>query len=159
MKKILALLLMVVLATSLLTGCSDPVYDDLSNFLNVEMVQVNADYEALKAELATWETMTDDATLANHINTVLVPLVDGSLKALDNINPATEEVKEIKAKYVKVIETYKEGFVTLAAGCATQDDATINTATDLIASAVDYLNEYNAALETLAAEHGAEIEY
>ena len=37
MKKIFALLLMVVMSFTLLTGCSDPVYDDLENFLNVEM--------------------------------------------------------------------------------------------------------------------------
>ena len=49
MKKILALLLMVVMSFALLTGCgSDPVYDDLENFLNVEMVEINADYENLK---------------------------------------------------------------------------------------------------------------
>lgn len=35
---------MAVMAFTLLTGCSDPVYDDLENFLNVEMVEVNAEY-------------------------------------------------------------------------------------------------------------------
>ena len=48
MKKIFALLLMVVMSVTLLAGCgTDPVYEDLSNYLNVEMVEVNAEYENL----------------------------------------------------------------------------------------------------------------
>ena len=160
MKKILALLLMVVMSVTLLAGCgSDPVFDDLENFLNVEMVGVNADYEALKAEIATWETLEDDAALANSLNGVLLPLVDGSLAALEEINPETEEVKEIKAKYVKVMEAYKAGFSALAEGCETQEDETINVGYESIGEAVELLDEYNAALEALAEEVGAEIEY
>ena len=44
MKKIFSLLLMAVMAFTLLTGCSDPVYDDLENFLNVEMKEVTENY-------------------------------------------------------------------------------------------------------------------
>ena len=52
---------MVVMSFALLTGCgSDPVYDDLENFLNVEMVEINADYEKITAEVGTWETLEDD---------------------------------------------------------------------------------------------------
>lgn len=68
MKKILALLLMVVMSFALLTGCgSDPVYDDLENFLNVEMVEINADYEKITAEVGTWETLEDDAAIKKSI--------------------------------------------------------------------------------------------
>lgn len=159
MKKLLSILLMVVLATAVLTGCSDPVYDDLSNFLNVQMVEVNADYENIKAEITVWETLEDDAALAKSLNEVLIPIVDSSLAKLEAINPETEEVKEIKAKYVKVMDAYKEGFMTLAEGCVTQDDATINAGTEKIGEAVELLDEYNLALEALATEVGAEIEY
>ena len=51
MKKILALLLMVVMSFALLTGCgSDPVYDDLENFLNVEMKEVTENYTKSTAQ-------------------------------------------------------------------------------------------------------------
>ncbi len=159
MKKIFALLLMVVISTTLLTGCSDPVYDDLENFLNVEMVEVNADYTKLTAEVGTWETLEDDAAIKKSIDDTLLPLVDGSLEKLKDINPETEEVKEIKNKYVKVMDTYKVAFDTLAEGCETQDEATINTATEKLDEAVKLLDEYNKALEELAKEHGSEVEY
>jgi hypothetical protein len=160
MKKILALLLMVVMSFALLTGCgSDPVYDDLENFLNVEMVEINADYEKITAEVGTWETLEDDTAIKKSIDDTLLPLVNGSLEKLKDITPETEEVKAIKDKYVKVMETYKTGFETLSEGCETQDEATINAGSQKLEEAVELLDEYNKALEELAKEHGSEVEY
>lgn len=160
MKKLLALLLMLVMSVTLLAGCgTDPVYEDLSNYLNVEMVEVNAEYEKLTAEVGTWETLEDDIAIKKSIDDTLLPLVNGSLEKLGGINPETEEVKAIKDKYVKVMDTYKVAFETLAEGCETQDEATINTATEKLEEAVSLLDEYNKALEELAKEHGSEVEY
>ena len=159
MKRILALLLMLVMSVTVLTGCSDPIYDDLENFLNIEMTEVNADYEKVKAEVGTWETLEDDAAIAKSLNDVLLPLINSSLAKLEDINPETEEVKGIKTKYVKVMEAYKKGFEALSEGCETQDEATINAGYESIGKAVELLDEYNKALEELAKEHGAEIEY
>ena len=159
MKKLLALLLMVVMSVALLAGCGDPVYDDLSNYLNVEMVEVNADYEKLTAEVGTWETLEDDAGIKKSIDDTLLPLVNGSLEKLKDITPETEEVKAIKDKYVKVMEAYKTGFEALSEGCETQDEATINAGSQKLEEAVELLDEYNKALEELAKEHGSEVEY
>ena len=159
MKKIFALLLMVVMSVTLLAGCSDPVYDDLENFLNVEMKQVNADYTKITEEVGKWETYEDDNAIKKSIDDTLLPLVEASLTALKDINPETEEVKAIKDKYVKVMDTYKVAFEILAEGCETQDEATINTATEKLEEAVSLLDEYNKALEELAKEHGSEVEY
>ena len=159
MKKILALLLMVVMSVTLLTGCSDPVYDDLSNYLNVEMKEVNEEYTKLTEEVGTWETLEDDAAIKKSIDDALLPLVNGSLEKLKGINPETEEVKAIKDKYVKVMDAYKAGFEALSEGCETQDDATINAGSAKLEEAVELLDEYNKALEELAKDHGSEIEY
>ncbi len=159
MKKLLTFVLVVVLSTTFLTGCSDPVYDDLENFLNVEMKEVNEEYTKLTTEVGTWENLTDDADIKKSIDDTLLPLVNGSLEKLKDINPETEEVKAIKEKYVKVMETYKGAFETLSEGCETQVEETINTATEKLGEAVELLNEYNKALEDLAKEHGSEIEY
>ena len=159
MKKIFSLLLMAVMTFTLLTGCSDPVYDDLENFLNVEMVDVNADYEKLTSEVGTWETLEDDAAIKKSIDNTLLPLVNDSIEKLKDINPETEEVKDIKDKYVKMMETYKTGFETLSEGCETQDEATINAGSQKLEEAVELLDEYNKELEELAKEHGSEVEY
>ena len=160
MKKIFAILLMTVMSVTLLAGCgSDPIYDDLEKFLNVEMVEVNADYEKLTAEVGTWETLEDDAAIKKSIDDTLLPLVNGSLEKMSGINPETEEVKAIKDKYVKMMEAYKTGFEALSEGCETQDEATINAGSQKLEEAVGLLDEYNKALEELAKEHGSEVEY
>ena len=159
MKKIFALLLMMVMSITLLTGCSDPVYDDLSNFLNVEMKQVNEDYVKITEEVGRWEEMEDDIALSKSLSDVLIPLVDASLENLEEIDPATQEVEELKKKYVKVMDAYKKGFEALLEGCETQDEATINAGNDAVLEGVNLLDEYNKALEELADSHGAEIEY
>lgn len=159
MKKLLALLLTLVMSTMLLAGCTDPVYDDLSNFLNVEMVEVNADYEKMKTELGTWDSLEDDNAIAKSIDGVLLPLVNGSLEKLAAINPETQEVKDAKAKYVSVMDAYKKAFEALSEGCKTQEDAVITAGNTALEEALKLLDEYNKMLETLAKEHGAEIEY
>ena len=160
MKKIFALLLMVVMSVTLLAGCgTDPVQADLENFLNVEMTEVNADYTKITEEVGKWETYEDDTALKNSITDTILPLVNGSLDKLKDINPETEEVKAIKDKYVKVMDTYKVAFETLAEGCETQEDATINAGSEKLEEAVQQLDEYNKALEELAAEFDLEIEY
>lgn len=159
MKKLLSILLMAAMAIALLTGCSDPVYDDLSNFLNVEMKQVNEDYVKITEEVGRWEEMEDDIALSKSLSDVLIPLVDASLENLEEIDPATQEVEELKKKYIKVMDAYKKGFEALLEGCETQDEATINAGNDAVLEGVNLLDEYNKALEELADAHGAEIEY
>jgi hypothetical protein len=127
--------------------------------LNVEMVEINADYEKITAEVGTWETLEDDIAIKKSIDDTLLPLVNGSLEKLKDINPETEEVKKIKDKYVKMMDTYKAGFEALSEGCETQDEATINAGSQKLEEAVELLDEYNKALEELAKEHGSEIEY
>ncbi|MBR5479068.1 MAG: hypothetical protein IKU84_02725 [Clostridia bacterium] len=159
MKKTLALVLMVVMSITLFAGCGDPVYDDLTNFINVEMAEVNANYEKLTAEVGTWSDLADDAALAASIKNTLLPLVDDSLAKLEAITPATEEVTALKTKYVEVMTTYKSGFGKILTGCETADAAIATTGYEELSTAVDILNEYNTSLEEMAKEFGAEVEY
>ena len=159
MKKILALLLMAVMSFTLLTGCSNPVYDDLEDFINAQMTEVNANYEKIKAEAGGWEELEDDAALEASLKNGLLPLVDDSLKKLEKITPETEEVKALKDKYVKVMEAYKEGFGEILAGVQELDENKMTAGNEKIDKGLELLEEYNAALEALAKEVGGEIEY
>lgn len=159
MKKILALLLMVVMSFTLFTGCSDPLYDDLESFINTQMTEVNENYEKIKAEAGGWEDLEDDADLEASIKEVLLPLADDSLEKLEKINPKTEDVKELKDKYVKVMEAYKEGFVEILEGVQEQDENKMTAGNEKIENGLGLLEEYNAALEALVKEVGGEIEY
>ena len=159
MKKFTALLLATVMMLASITGCSNAVYDDFQNFLNVEMVEVNANYDKLLGELAVWDTLEYDAEIAEFIKASLIPLVDDSLAKLTKINPETDEVKEIKAKYVKVMEAYKAAFDDMYTAFSTGDEAVLEEGNAHLDEGMVLLDEYNAALEALAAEVGAEIQY
>ena len=159
MKKILALLLIAVLSLTLLTGCSDPVADDFENYLNVEMKEINADYKKLTQEVGAWENSEDDADILASIEEILLPIVNDSLAALEDIKPETDEVKAIKEKYVKVMETYKDAFETFTDAINTQDEDTAIAAAEKLSEAVELLDEYNSDLENLAKEHNLEVEY
>lgn len=159
MKKILVLSLAVIMSVILLAGCSDPVYDDLENFLNVEMTEVNANYEKIKAEAGSWEELEDDAAIEASLNDVLLPLVNDSLEKLGKINPQTDKVKEVKAKYVKVMETYKEAFSEMLDGIRELDEEKMIAGSEKLNNGFTLLEEYNAALEAVAEEVGATIEY
>ncbi len=159
MKKFTALLIAAVMMLASLTGCTNAVYDDFQNFLNVEMVEVNANYDKLLEELAVWDTLEYDAEIAEFIKASLIPLVDDSLAKLTKINPETDEVKEIKAKYVKVMEAYKAAFEDMYTAFSTGDEAVLEEGNAHLDEGMVLLDEYNAALEALAAEVGAEIQY
>ena len=159
MKKFTALLIAAVMMLASLTGCSNAVHDDFQNFLNVEMVEVNANYDKLLEELAVWDTLEYDAEIAEFIKASLIPLVDDSLAKLTKINPETVDVQEIKAKYVKVMEAYKAAFDDMYTAFSTGDEAVLEEGNAHLDEGMVLLDEYNAALEALAAEVGAEIQY
>ena len=157
MKKILSLLLIAVLSLTLLTGCSDPVADDLENFINVEMKEVNENDEKISNGVNSFKDIELEEAIVL-ISDELLPLADDSLEKLEGIKPETAEVKEIKDKYVKVVETYKEGFEEFLDAVVADDGDALTASIEKINGADDYLTEYNDALEKLAEEHGMKAE-
>lgn len=158
MKKVVALILTTVVLITVLCGCTVSVYDDLENFLNVEMADVIENYEKIKEEAGKWDTFEDDASLVNSLDNEMIPLVDDSLNKLKIITPQTPEVQELKDKYVMVMQTYKDGFEKMADGVREYDEAKMTAGSEKIDEALEYLKEYNDALEKLAEEVGAEVE-
>lgn len=159
MKKFLTLLVAVAAMFALLTGCGNIVYDDFESFMNNEMTDVNANYDKIKAEAGKWEELEDDAAIEASIRDTLLPLVNDSLDKLGKITPETDEVKEVKEKYVKVMEAYKDGFEGFLAGMQELDEEKLLAANESLELGLQLLEEYNASLEALAAELGAQIEY
>ncbi len=158
-KKVAALLCMVMVFGAC-SGCgSDPVAEEFETFMNENMVDVNANYEKLKAEVAKWANFENDAQYVDSINNVLLPNVNESLEMLSKIEVQTEEVNSIKAKYEDMLNTYKESFTMLADACLNADVAGVEAATEKMADAVALLEVYNAALEELAEEKGLTVEY
>lgn len=159
MKKLLALLITVVMSFTLLAGCGDPVFDDFENYLNVEMKEINTNYDAITEETGKWANMEEDAELVSSLQDILLPTVEDSLNRLKNVTTETEEVKALKDKYVEVMEAYKAGFEDILAGIQAVDEDKMNAGTEKVEKGMELLDEYNEGLEKLAEEFDAEIEY
>lgn len=160
MKKIMTALLAMVMMIGMLTACgSDPVAEELEKFINTDMIEVNKKYEDLKAEMSKWQSLEDDAALIASLKDTVLPNIDESLNLLSKITLQTEEVKEIKGKYTKVLDTYKEGFKVMLSAAETGDETGLKTADEKIAEGLKLLDDYNKALENLAKEKKMEISY
>lgn len=158
--KIMAGILMLVMALGMLTGCGgDPVADEFEKYLNTDMVDINANYEKIKTESQKWESLETNEAIAENINKEIIPTIDDSLDKLSKIKLQTEEVKAIKTKYEKVMITYKEGYNKMLEALSTGDENTANDATAKIDEGIKLLDEYNKALESLASEKDMKIEY
>ncbi len=163
MKKLVKFVLGIVASAMVigaLSGCmSDPVADDFTKFMNEDMVEVNANYEALKAESGKWESFETNEEMTNSISNVILPNINESLDKLAAIEPQTDEVKAIKDLYVKMLNTYKEGYGIMLEACNTDDETLVDQASAKIEEGLKLLDEYNSALEKLAKEKDLEVQY
>ncbi|MDD4689664.1 MAG: hypothetical protein PHE51_07975 [Eubacteriales bacterium] len=160
MKKIVTLIMAVILCMGTLTGCfSDPVADEFEKFLNTDMVEANALYEDLKAEVSKWEGYTTSEELINSVDTVILPNLEQATQKVEAIELATDEVNSIREKYKKMLGLYKEGYELTLSGLKADDEKIVEDANAKIEEGLKILEEYNKALEDLAAEKGLTIEY
>jgi len=157
MKKTLALILALVMCFSLLTACGNPIQADFEQFLNVDMVDVNANGDAIAEEFEKFESFTTEAEWIDCLNGI-VPMLDDSLTKLAAINPETAEVQALKAKYTSAMEAYKEAVVLILEGFNNADEAKLTEGNEKLNEGIAFINEYNEDSIALAEELGLTIE-
>lgn len=165
MKKLTALILTLVMSLSILSGCaSDPVEEELLQFINVDMQEVIAKRRDLINELEAWEDLTDEEIMV-HIEDIIWPNIEQALAMLDEIRPKTEQVRALKDKNKKAWEKAQEAFEILwLAGLSMQNETLPSLAEykmmqDTMNEASNLFDEYEQALQDLAAEKNIELEY
>ena len=159
MKKLLTCLFALVMGLSLLTGCGDAVADEFEKFLNEDMVTVNAKYEDLKTELAKWTNLETDAEMIDSLKNVILPNIDEEIAMVNAIELTTDEVKEIKAKFMTMLDKYKEGYSAMLTALETADITALENSLTIVEAGLTALEDYNKALEDLATDKGMTIEY
>jgi len=160
MKKVLALTFALVMSVLAFTGCgSDPVADDFEKFLNTDMVSVNEKYEEIKSEITVWQSAESDEAMLQITKENVIPRIDEAIALLDEVQPATDEVKELKAKFAAMLDKYKEGFELVVTALETADESVLTEGAAKIDEGIALLDEYNAGLESLAEQCGMTIEY
>ena len=134
------------------------VADDLENYMNVEMAEINESFNTISDEISAWDTDDVEGIIAN-ISDVLLPIIEDSLDKIEEVSPVTEEVQNLKDMYENVLLAYGDGFASIIEAYENDDEAAMDEALTKTSDALDLVGEYNAALEELAEANGMTVEY
>ena len=156
-KGLLAIVLPFIL---LLSGCfSDPVQDDLLNYVNKEMKQAGKlEAAAVSAyEGVSGANYKDDQTMYDALTKEVIPNYNEFIKELDSVNIETDELQEIHEIYIEGADIQYKAFVTIKQALEEQDPALVQEANDMLADARDHIRDYKNKLNKLAKDHDVKI--
>ena len=156
-KGLLAIVLPFIL---LLSGCfSDPVQDDLLNYVNKEMKQAGKlEAAAVSAyEGVSGANYKDDQTMYDALTKEVIPNYNEFIKELDSVKIETDELQEIHEIYIEGADIQYKAFVTIKQALEEQDPALVQEANDMLADAREHIRNYKSTLDNLAKDHDAKI--
>lgn len=142
-----------------LTACSDPVQDDLINYINVELPKIS-DLEDGVVEgygSVSGENFIDDYTTYTELSDNVIPL---SLELIDEAESLSLETKEVREIHEKLIESYttnQSAMELLIAAIDSEDYNLITQANEKFDAARKLQREFNAGLKDLCEEHNVEL--
>lgn len=148
------------LMIAILAGCSsDPVQEDLLNYINKEMKDA-AKFE--KAAISAYESVTganytDDQTLYDALTNDVMPNYQKFLKELESADIKTDELREIHKIYMDGADIQNKAFTVILEAIEKQDANMIQDANDMLADGGDLIHDYQNKLDKLAKEHDVEL--
>ncbi|WP_342043204.1 hypothetical protein [Bacillus sp. OTU2372] len=144
----------------LLSGCfSDPVQDDLLNYVNKEMKQAGKlEAAAVSAyEGVSGANYQDDQTMYDALTKEVIPNYNEFIKELDSVKIETDELQEIHEIYIVGADIQYKAFVTIKQALEEQDPALVQEANDMLADARNHIRDYKNKLNKLAKDHDVKI--
>ena len=155
----MATLLALLICITALAGCgSDPVQDDLINYINNQLPalatleeKVTSEYQAVNDD-----SEADDAAFAAKLKDVIIPTATELIAKAKATVPATEEVKNVHNKYIVAVTLQSEAFDILLDAAKKSDGELAKTATAKLKEVERLSKEYIADLETLKKDHNVE---
>lgn len=162
MKRRLICIVMVIAVSLLLLGCEqqDPVQDDLMNYLNNDLpplaeteTEIANSYDSVvgvnyTSDEETYRVLTED---------VMPKYRDFALK-LEEIQPQTQEVREIHDLYIAAVNKQYNAIVQMIAALEHQDTNLVVEANEKLDEGRAGIRDYRNKLHALAAEHHVEIQ-
>lgn len=155
MKKVIATISTLLVCVTMLTGCGDPVGDDIVNYVNNQIKPL----VALQSKVATeFTTVSEDKdatseTISAKLKDVIIPASDELIAKAKSIVPETEEVRKVHSIYTELVTQQREGLDLFLQAFQKNDEALIKNADEKMAQVEKLSNEYSAAVEALKKEH------
>lgn len=135
-------------------GKSDPVKDDLYNYLTLMSGAQTLQKEAIdeyNAKVSGEDA--DSQQLLTALNDTIIPKYQEYLDALDATAPETEEVQAVRAICVDGSNKQMEALQKVAEAITDCDTDMLNDADDMIAEAESLFVDYESQVQALADSH------
>ncbi len=154
-KKIMATISTLLILTAVLTGCGDPVADDMIDYVNNQMKPL----AELQSKVAKeFSTATEDENATNEMISAklkdgIIPVCDELIKKTKAVVPKTEEVSKIHSKYTELVTKQREAMALFLEAFQKNDESLMNTAGEKMEQVGKLSTEYSADVEALKKEH------
>lgn len=153
-------LLAAVLLTLGLAGCfSDPVQDDLLNYLNVQSPSLVDKEDRIFSDYGSvaGTNYTDDTTMYDKLTKDVIPDMKDLIKELENLKLDTTEVKNVHQKWIDAAKMQLKGFEALKTALEQQSTAGVDQANEYFDKATSMYGDHETAIENLAKDHNVEL--
>jgi hypothetical protein len=159
MKKNFVFIIIGLLLLFVVSCGSDSKQKDLLNYLNVELVPL----EAKESEIVdlydsvTGDNFTDDETTYNILVNEIIPKTNKFIIDIEQVSPAESELQDIHEMFISGWNSQLSAFVLLLSAIEKQDFSIITSANDKLSAGRRELRDYNNALDAYAKKVNVQI--
>lgn len=159
MKKLYALWIVFLSVAFLLAGCSsDPVEEDVNNYLKNELPKMSALEQDILTQFAaiSGNRELDAESLHKELNDKVLSKYETFVQELEKIKPATEEVQQAHEKHVTAARAQLEAFKAVVSAIKNKDQAELTAAREKLEAAKKWGDESKEAIKQLAIGYGVQ---
>ncbi|MFC7371118.1 hypothetical protein ACFQPF_05465 [Fictibacillus iocasae] len=159
MKKLGILLLSAVLIL-FVSGCSDPVADELLSYVNDTMPSLS-EKETEVIELyasVTGPNYSDDETMYVTLTEEVIPQYSEFLADLEKVQLENEEIQKLHEDYIEGVQLQHSGMLLAVAALEEQSFEKMDEANQKLSEGRKKIRDYQQAMKKLAKEHNVKLE-
>lgn len=142
----------------MLAGCSNPIKEDLSDYINKKIPKVaETETAAIKAwESVSGDNYTDDYTMYETLSKTVIPTYREFITGVEEITVQlkTKEVRAINEKYIEAASLTNNAFILLLNILETQDTSRITDFTERLDKARRLVREWRLEIQDLCKKNG-----
>jgi len=144
-----------------LAGCSNPIKEDLLNYINNELPKIA---EAETTAVEEWDSVsganyTDDDTMYEALMETILPEYRKFLSGLEAITVRlkTKEVRDLNEKYIEAANTQNNAFVLLKSMIETQDGSKATDVNERLDKARRLIRGWQVEITDLCKKNGVQF--
>jgi len=159
--KIISTIALFAITLTMLAGCgTDPVQDDITDYINNQMPavailegNVNKSFNSVIGD-----KYVDDPTMLKKIKDEVIPNSNKLIEKAKAVTVKTPELKILHAKYIAAKVAENSALIMIQTALENGDGDMVKKSNDLIIQAGKQAIDYVAEVNAFAKDHGLEVE-